>query len=127
MRCISRSQILDLHNEMVSEFGGKAGVRDDNLLDSALGAPFQTFGGSDLYPDVLEKSARLAYGIIRNHPFYDGNKRMGLHLMLLFQELNGIRIKYKDKEVVDLIVSVASGQTDEDGLYGWVKKHIQKK
>ena len=127
MRWISKSQILALHDDMVGEFGGKVGVRDESLLDSALGAPFQTFGGKDLYPDVEEKSARLAYGVIRNHPFYDGNKRMGLHLMLLFQELNGTRLQYKDKEVVDLIVSVASGQTDEEGLYDWVKDHIQRK
>ncbi len=127
MRWISKAQIVDLHFDMVAEFGGKTGVRDEALLDSALGTPFQTFDGEDLYPNVLEKSVRLAFGIIRNHPFYDGNKRMGLHLMLLFQELNGIRIKYKDKEVVDLIVSVASGQTDEEGLYGWVKNHIQRK
>ena len=127
MRWISKSQILVLHDDIVSEFGGKIGVRDESLLDSALGAPFHTFGGKDLYPDVVEKSARLAYGVIRNHPFYDGNKRIGLHLMLLFQKLNGIGIEYKGKEVVELIVSVASGQTDEEGLYGWVKDHIQRK
>ncbi len=127
MRWISKAQIVDLHRDMVAEFGGKTGVRDEALLDSALGTPFQTFDGEDLYPNVLEKSVRLAFGIIRNHPFFDGNKRMGLHLMLLFQELNGIKIQYQDKDVIDLILSVASGQTDENGLNDWVKNHRQRK
>ena len=118
-----KKKILELHSDLVNEFGGKTGVRDDELLESAICAPFQTFGGDDLYPELLEKSARLAYGIIRNHPFYDGNKRLGLHLMLLFQELNGISIQYQAKDVVELIISVASGKTDEESLYSWVKEH----
>ena len=120
MRWISKEQVLALHEDIVTEFGGKEGIRDEALLDSALSAPFQTFGGEELYPDLLGKSARLAYGIIKNHPFYDGNKRMGAHLMLIFQCLNGIEITYRDEEMIDIIISVAAGDTDEDGLYSWL-------
>ena len=123
MRLISKEQVLLLHSDIVKEFGGKKGVRDEALLDSALSAPYQTFGGEDLYPDLLGKSARLAFGIIKNHPFYDGNKRMGAHLMLIFQRLNGVEIAYKDKEMIDMIISVAAGDTDEEGLYSWLLDH----
>ena len=123
MRRISKEQVLLLHSDIVKEFGGKKGVRDEALLDSALSAPYQTFGGEDLYPDLLGKSARLAFGIIKNHPFYDGNKRMGAHLMLIFQRLNGVEIAYKDKEMIDMIISVAAGDTDEEGLYSWLLDH----
>ncbi len=125
MRWISKEQVLSLHKDIVGEFGGKEGVRDEALLDSALKAPFQTFGGSDLYPGVLDKSARLAYGIIKNHPFYDGNKRMGTHLMLIFQELNGLKVHYRDEELIELIVSVASGKVDEEAMCLWVEAHLK--
>lgn len=79
MRVLSKRQILLLHSALISESGGSDGIRDDGLLDSALNTPFQTFAGQDLYPTVLEKAARLGFGLIRNHPFIDGNKRIGTH------------------------------------------------
>ena len=126
MRWISKEQILSLHDDILEEFNGKKGIREEALLDSAINAPFQTYGGAELYPGILEKSARLAYGVIRNHPFLDGNKRMGLHLMLIFQELNGIRLLYGEEEMVNLIVAVAAGEITEEKLCMWLKDHGER-
>ncbi len=124
MKWISKEQILSIYKDINKEFGGKYGIRDDSLLESSINTPFLTFDGKDLYPDMVSKSARLAYGIIRNHPFLDGNKRMGTHLMLIFLELNNIRISYSDNEMVDLIVSVAEGKADAEWLNAWLGDHI---
>ncbi len=126
MKWISKDQILRLYKDINDEFGGKYGIRDDGLLDSSINAPFLTFEGEDLYPDLISKSARLAYGIIRNHPFLDGNKRMGTHLMLILLSLNDIQVSYQDREMIDLIVSVAEGESDADGIYVWLCDHIKR-
>ena len=87
-------QVVKLHSSLISATGGMEGVRDANLLDSALKTPFQTFGGNDLYPDILDKASQLCYSLIENHPFADGNKRIGVHLTLLFLKLNNVELKY---------------------------------
>lgn len=125
MRVLSKRQILLLHTALISESGGMDGIRDDGLLDSALNAPFQTFAGHDLYPTVLEKAARLGFGLIRNHPFMDGNKRIGTHAMLVFLEINNISLFYEDEELITTILSVAAGELDNDGLLNWMQKHVE--
>lgn len=125
MRVLSKRQILLLHSALISESGGSDGIRDDGLLDSALNTPFQTFAGQDLYPTVLEKAARLGFGLIRNHPFIDGNKRIGTHAMLVFLEINNIALSYEDEELIATILSVAAGELDDDGLLDWMQKHIE--
>lgn len=77
MKILSKRQILMLHAALAARAGSLDGLRDEGLLDSAIHAPMQTFGGQELYPSTLEKAARLGYGLIRNHPFADGNKRIG--------------------------------------------------
>ena len=94
---------------------------DENLLDSALNAPFQTFSGTELYPTILEKASRLGYGLIKNHPFTDGNKRIGVHAMLVFLLLNGIEISYQDEELIKLILGVASGTYSDKQLLEWLQ------
>ena len=74
MRTLNKRQILMLHSALIEESGGSDGIRDEGLLDSAINTPFQTFGGQDLYPTVLEKASRLGFGLIRNHPFDDGTQ-----------------------------------------------------
>ena len=125
MRVLSKRQILLLHSALISESGGSDGIRDDGLLDSALNTPFQTFAGQDLYPTVLEKAARLGFGLIRNHPFIDGNKRIGTHAMLVFLEINNITLAYEDEELIATILSVAAGELDDEGLLSWMQKHIE--
>ena len=84
MKTLSKEQVLRLHNALLETFGGTAGVRDDGLLESALNAPFATFGGQYLYPSIQAKAAQLGFGLVCNHPFVDGNKRIGAHVMLVF-------------------------------------------
>ena len=82
MRKLSKEQILLLHTQLIEEFGGTDGVRDYNLLDSALETPFQSFAGEELYPTIQAKAARLGYGLIKNHTMLDGNKRIGAHIIV---------------------------------------------
>ena len=87
---LSKPQILLLHEQLIAETGGSSDLRDEGMLDSALNAPFQTFGGEDIYPSLQQKAARLCFGLVKNHPFVDGNKRIGAHVMLVFLALNGV-------------------------------------
>ena len=106
MKILKKRQILLLHSALIAESGGSDGIRDEGLLDSAVNTPFQTFSGQDLYPTVLEKAVRLGFGLIRNHPFIDGNKRIGTHAMLVFLDLNNMTLSYKDEELISTILSV---------------------
>ena len=124
MKILKKRQILLLHSVLIAESGGSDGVRDEGLLDSAVNTPFQTFSGQDLYPTVLEEAVRLGFGLIRNHPFIDGNKRIGTHAMLVFLNLNSITLSYEDDELISTILSVASGEMDADGLLKWIQQHI---
>ncbi len=123
MKILSKRQILLLHSALIEAFGGSDGVRDDGLLESALAAPFQTFDGEPIYPSVQSKAAQLGFGLIRNHPFVDGNKRIGAHAMLVFLELNGIVLRYEQQELIDIILAVASGETGRQGLLQWILGH----
>lgn len=113
-----------LQNELISEFGGISGVRDDSLLDSAINAPFQSYGGEELYPTLLQKAARLGYGLIKNHPFVDGNKRIGTHVMLVFLDINNVSLAYDDMDLIETILSVAEGTMTENQLLLWIQNHI---
>jgi death-on-curing protein len=125
MRILSKQQILLLHSALVAESGGSDGLRDEGLLDSAVSMPFQTFSGQDLYPTVLEKAAHLGFGLIRNHPFIDGNKRIGTHAMLVFLDINNISLFYEDDDLIATILSVASGTLDANGLLNWLQNHLE--
>lgn len=92
-------------------------------MESALAAPFQTFGGEPVSPPMQGKAAQLGFGLIRNHPFADGNKRIGAHVMLVFLELNGIALHYEQQELIDIILFVASGEIDRKGLLHWILEH----
>lgn len=124
MKKLTKTQILMLHKILISEYGGTPEVRDDGLLDSAINAPFQIFDGVELYPTVLEKASRLGFGLIKNHPFVDGNKRIGTHAMIVFLALNNIELVYEDSELTDLILAVAAGSKSEKQMLNWLKKHI---
>ncbi|MBQ9495029.1 MAG: type II toxin-antitoxin system death-on-curing family toxin [Treponema sp.] len=87
-------QVIKLHSLLIAKTGGMYGLRDANLLDSTLKSPFQTFGGNELYPDIFDKAAQLCFSLIKDHPFADGNKRIGIHLTLLFLKINGKNIEY---------------------------------
>ena len=124
MKKLTKEQIKILHSALVERFGGQDGLRDEGMLDSALNTPFQTFSGSELYPDLLSKAARLAFGLIANHPFIDGNKRIGTHAMLVFLRLNNVELEYDDDDLIALILGTAAGEYDEKIILEWLKKHI---
>ena len=124
MKILSKRQVLLLHSALIEQTGGLDGVRDEGLLDSALNAPFQTFAEQELYPTLLEKAARLGFGLICNHPFLDGNKRIGTHVMLTFLGINQISLCYTDEELISIILQVASGTLDYNGLLSWMQDHV---
>ena len=123
MKTLSKRQILVLHDQLVAQTGGAAGIRDEALLDSALNAPFQSFGSEDAFPSLQQKAARLGFGLVKNHPFVDGNKRIGAHAMLVFLAVNGIELDYTQAELSDIILQVAAGETDYAGLLNWLIAH----
>lgn len=123
MKKLSKKQILMLHTQLIQQTGGSEGVRDYNLLDSALETPSQSFGGDELYPTIQAKAARLGYGLIKNHCMIDGNKRIGTHSMLVFLALNGIELKYMQKELYETILDVAAGKIEYEDLLQWVLDH----
>ena len=119
----SREKVLLLHQLLAEATGGSVGVRDEALLDSALEAAFAGFGDREFYPSKEEKGARLGYALISNHAFVDGNKRIGIYVMLSFLEMNGIRIRCTDEELVRIGLSVADGSMKYEELYQWVLDH----
>ena len=123
MKKLSKKQILMLHTQLIQQTGGSEGVRDYNLRDSDLETPFQSFGGDELYPTIQAKAARLGYGLIKNHCMIDGNKRIGTHAMLVFLALNGIELKYMQKELYETILDVAAGKIEYEDLLQWVLDH----
>lgn len=120
---LSKSQILLLHNQLISETGGSSGLRYESLLDSALNAPFQTFDGKDVYPSLQQKAARLCFSLVKNHPFIDGNKRIGAHAMLVFLALNSIDLQYSQEEFSDVIIQLAAGEIELTDLLHWILIH----
>ena len=123
MKRLSKEQILTLHSQLIEEFGGSEGIRDYNLLDSAIESPFQTFGGEELYPTLQAKAARLGYGLIKNHCMIDGNKRIGAHAMLVFLAINGIEVDYTQKELYGVILAIAARDLDYEDLLKWILEH----
>lgn len=124
MKIITKKQILLLHEHLFQETGGAAGLRDEGLLDSAVSAPFQSFDGTELFPTVIEKAARLCFGLVKNHAFIDGNKRIGAHSMLVFLAINDTELTYTQEELTNIILGVASGKIDYEDLLSWIKTHI---
>ncbi len=119
----SKEKVLLLHQVLAQATGGSIGVRDEGLLESALETAFSTFGGAELYPSKEEKAARLGFNLISNHAFVDGNKRIGMYVMLTFLEVNGIRVDCTNEDVVHAGLSVADGSMDYEGLLAWVREH----
>jgi death-on-curing protein len=119
----SQDKVLLLHQLLVEQTGGEDGVRDFGLLDSALEAAYATFDGKDLFPSKEEKAARLCIGLVSNHAFVDGNKRIGMYVMLTFLEVNGIPIEATNDEVVEVGLSLAQGTIKYEELLEWIKQH----
>ena len=116
----SQEKVLLLHKLITEETGGDPNVRDLSLLNSALESAFQTFDGEELYPSKEEKGARLGYALISNHAFVDGNKRIGMYILLTFLETNGIKIKPTVDDVARVGLAVAAGEMNYADLLAWI-------
>ena len=120
---LSKSQIFLLYKQLVAETAGSSGLRNEGMLDSALNAPFQTFDGEDVYPSLQQKAAHLCFGLVKNHPFVDGNKRIGVHVMLVFLALNGIELQHTQTELSDIILRLAADTIRSSDLLDWILTH----
>ncbi len=116
-----KDKVLLLHQLLIEETGGEDGVRDIGLLDSALEACYATFDGKELFPSKEEKAARLGVGLVSNHAFVDGNKRIGLYVMLTFLEVNGIKLDVSDEELVAVGLAMAQGEMKYQELLDWIR------
>ena len=123
VKSIDVDMILLVHQLIAEETGGGVGIHDENLLQSSIAGVFQTFDGKELYPSKEEKAARLGYNFVSNHVFVDGNKRMGMHIMILFLEINGIHLKYTQSELADLGWKIADGKFKYEQILAWILSH----
>ena len=117
---LSQEKVLLLHKLITEETGGDPNIRDSALLNSALESAFATFGGKELYPTKEEKGARLGYALISNHAFVDGNKRIGMFVLLTFLETNGIKFRPTNEDVARVGLAVASGEMKYEELLDWI-------
>ena len=118
----NKEKVLLLHQMIAQETGGSVGIRDVSLLESALDSAYATFAGEELYKTKEEKAAKLGFSLISNHAFVDGNKRIGVYVMLTFLEAEGIKMTCTNEDVVTLGLSVASGEMKYDEILGWIRK-----
>ncbi|MEK0085557.1 type II toxin-antitoxin system death-on-curing family toxin [Benzoatithermus flavus] len=120
---VAQAVVLAIHDEQIAEHGGAAGVRDLGLLESALARP-QHLAAYEPEVDLAALAAAYAYGITRNHPFVDGNKRVALVVLELFPELNGHRLEAEDADCVVTFSALAAGDLSEEALADWVRERL---
>ena len=124
MRFVTLAEVLELYRRVVEATGGSPGIRDLHGLESALAQPRMTFEGDDLYPSLVEKAAALGFSLIKNHPFVDGNKRLGHAAMELFLLMNSFEIRAPTDEQERLLLRVASGEAGREELVDWLERHV---
>jgi death-on-curing protein len=123
MKRLSLETVIDMHSELIAQSGGLDGVRDNNMLDASVNSPYHTFGGQYLYPTLQAMAAHLAFSLIKNHPFLDGNKRIGILSMLVFLDINGLPVTCTDSELVSIGLGLADSSIDETELIEWIISH----
>jgi len=123
MRFLTLIEVLELHRRIIEQSGGALGIRDIGLLESAIAQPRMTFGGEELYPSLLEKSAALGFSIMMNHPFVDGNKRTGHAAAETFLILNGMEISAPVDEQEHIVLAIASGELGREAFTEWLQQH----
>lgn len=123
---VTAEDVIALHERIIAQTGGLDGIRDRSVLESALAAPLQSFGGQDLFPTDIAKIARLGYGLAANHAFCDGNKRIGALVTQLLCKWNGLPLYLKPNELSDMFIAIADGQADSGILEFWLQSHMQE-
>jgi death on curing protein len=124
MRYLTLGEVVALHRAIVAATGGADGIRGLGALESALAQPKATFGGTDLYPSIVDKAGALAFGLAMNHPFVDGNKRIAHAAMAVFLDLNGFDIEATVDEQEQLMLELATGQLSRAHLTTWLERHV---
>jgi len=125
MRYLTVSEVIELYRQVMETSGGTVGILSIEALESAVAQPHATFGGNDLYPGIMEKAASLGFSLVMNHPFIDGNKRIGHYAMETFLMLNGYEIDASLDEQENTILQLASGKLSRDVFTNWLKEHIK--
>lgn len=116
-------EVISIHEKLIKTTGGLSGIRDKSMLESAVYSAIQSFDGNDIYPTPCERAARLAFSITMNHSFLDGNKRIGIMIMLMTLKLNGISIQYTQQELIILGLTIADGTLEYSDILEWIQKH----
>jgi death-on-curing family protein len=124
VRYLSIREVLELHSRVLEQSGGAQGIRDRGALESSVAQPFQTFGGQELYASVPEKAAALGYFLVRNHPFVDGNKRVGHAALEVTLVLNGFELVASIDEQEQIILALAAGNLSRDEFTTWIVQHL---
>ncbi len=123
---IDKKEVLQIHQILIAQFGGLAGVREESLLESALERPFGGFSETEFYPSPEEKAAAILESVVKNHPFTDGNKRTGYVLMRLILLEYGQDIEATQDEKYDFVIAVASGRMSFAEIVGWIKQRTKR-
>ena len=123
---ITIEQVLAIHHDQIENYSGSHGIRDINLLESAIDRPKASFMGEDLYPTIFHKAAALVHSIINNHPFIDGNKRTGVVSTAYFLHLNGWKLQVEQNELVEAPLHIESKKWDLEQISKWLKEHSKK-
>ncbi len=123
MILLTVDEIIILHSKLIARTGGSDGLRDMGLLESAVYSAQNSFGGVEIYPSIIEKAARLLYALVSNHAFVDGNKRIGVFVMLMTLRLNGITLQYTQSELIHLGLSAADGTAKYEDIITWIETH----
>lgn len=123
MILLTVEEIIELHDKLIDRTGGSQGLRDHSLLESAVYSAMSGFGGSEAYPTVEEKAARLMFALTNNHAFIDGNKRIGVLTMLMTLQLNNVKLQYTQSELISLGLAVADGSKVYDQILDWIMEH----
>jgi death-on-curing protein len=126
MIILTVAEVAALHEKLIAATGGLSGIRDTELLESAVMNCYQSFGDDDLYPTVIEKAARMAFGICKNHPFADGNKRTAVAAMLVILRVNDVSLSYTQPELAALGLGIADGGIDYEGVAAWIHAHMKE-
>jgi len=122
---LSIEQVFEIHAYQIRRFGGSAGLRDRGALEAAVSRPQMTFGGEDLYPEIAAKAAALMHSLVMNHPFVDGNKRVGAHAALLFIRANEMEPEITSAELTEVTLSVARGELSAEALTIWLRQRLR--
>lgn len=123
MKKLNESEIIALHDMLIDKYGGLKGIRDRNSFSSAINSPYQTFDSKYLFPSIYQKATKLCYGIVKNHPFIVGNKRIATHSMLILLKINNIDLRYSEEELILIIFKISKNEITYENLVYWLISH----